>query len=134
MQSWGAFELMRQQAEEILAAQQRKPQPAPPNPVPRLTGMASPAEQPGSIEVMRRKVIRINLKFFILQPHPRARARPCAGRRLPAGIVRASEPVAARESRNWNFESKWGGRPPLLPIPVRIRIGGTALLFNGRSP
>jgi hypothetical protein len=32
MTSWGAYELMRQQAEEILAAQQRKPQPAPPNP------------------------------------------------------------------------------------------------------
>ena len=28
----GAFELMRQQAEEVRAAQQRKPQPAPPNP------------------------------------------------------------------------------------------------------
>jgi len=31
MQSWGAFELMRQQAEEVVAAQQRKPQPAEPN-------------------------------------------------------------------------------------------------------
>ena len=34
MTSWGAYELMRQQAEEVLAAQQRKPQPAPPNPAP----------------------------------------------------------------------------------------------------
>ena len=32
MQSWGAFELARQEAEAILAAQQRKPQPAPPDP------------------------------------------------------------------------------------------------------
>jgi predicted phage terminase large subunit-like protein len=32
MTSWGAFELMRQQAEEVRAAQQRKPQPAQPNP------------------------------------------------------------------------------------------------------
>ena len=31
MQSWGALELARQHAEEILAAQQRKPQPAPPD-------------------------------------------------------------------------------------------------------
>ena len=30
MQSWGAYELARQQAEEILAARQREPQPAPP--------------------------------------------------------------------------------------------------------
>jgi hypothetical protein len=32
MPSWGAYELMRQQAEEVVAAQQRKPQGAPPDP------------------------------------------------------------------------------------------------------
>ena len=30
MQSWGAYELARQMAEEVRAAQERKPQPAPP--------------------------------------------------------------------------------------------------------
>ena len=30
--SWGAYELTRQRAEETVAAQQRRPQPAPPNP------------------------------------------------------------------------------------------------------
>jgi predicted phage terminase large subunit-like protein len=34
MQSWGVYELMRQQAEEALSAQHRKPQGAPPNPAP----------------------------------------------------------------------------------------------------
>jgi len=32
MQSWAAYEIARQDAEAIRAAQQRKPQPAPPNP------------------------------------------------------------------------------------------------------
>jgi hypothetical protein len=32
MTSWAAYELMRQQAEEALAKQHPKPQPAPPNP------------------------------------------------------------------------------------------------------
>ena len=32
MKSWAAYEIARQDAEAILAAQQRKPQPAPPNP------------------------------------------------------------------------------------------------------
>ena len=34
MSSYAAYEIARQQAEEVLAAQQRKPQPAPPNPAP----------------------------------------------------------------------------------------------------
>ena len=34
MQSWGAYELARQMAEEVRAAQERKPQPAPLNPAP----------------------------------------------------------------------------------------------------
>jgi hypothetical protein len=38
MQSWAAYEIMREQAEETRAAQQRKPQPAPPNPA-RVYGM-----------------------------------------------------------------------------------------------
>jgi hypothetical protein len=37
---------------------------------PRLDGMASPAEQPGSIEAMRREVIWINLEFFICSRTP----------------------------------------------------------------
>src|SRR5215813_78993 len=36
--------------------------------------------------------------------------------------------------RDLTFESKWGGRPPLLPSRLRDRIGGAALLFNERSP
>jgi hypothetical protein len=34
MSSYAAYEIARQQAEEVLAARQRKPQPVPPNPAP----------------------------------------------------------------------------------------------------
>jgi hypothetical protein len=50
MSSYAAYEIARQKAEEVLAAQQRKPQPAPQS-GPWLGGMASPAGKTERLEL-----------------------------------------------------------------------------------
>ena len=66
-----------------------------------------------------------------MQPHPRARARPCAGRRLPAGIDSASESVAARENRGTVISNPLPSREESGELPKRGRLLGVPQVGAG---